>query len=1007
MDVTLFTNSGLQFVDLRCPPQSDGTGLRNRFEVVLPLVSGDPPAFELRTVDRDPLSGKPTADGEAFEEDAVISLQTAKALAVFEASWLPVPYFRTTSFETGANARFRPGPIAWARAWFRRSEDGGLSCVLAFDTTSLSPDSPSEEYLASSTTDAGNCVFRMADRLEDLEPLLKNEVLSDWIWSVFARESRRVGYTIAREPRDSEEQYMVRCQMHAYAMYVCLLRGLTATGTMPEVRLLNVPVSGDMKVFIDTDLVVDIGNSRSCGLLVETNAPQRSFGFDRCARLGIRDFGQPDTVRDDPFPMMVEFCRADFGIHDTSTQEFGWPSSFHWPSSVRVGEEARRRAVLKSTSRPTGLSSPKRYLWDDRARVDSWVFNEVISPNGLPKPVFDEVTTLIDGKGDYIEKDDAARVNAQDPRYSRKSLMYFALIEVILHALTQINSYSHRSEKGQPHLPRRLRRIVVTCPTAMTLEERYRLRKLAQDAASTVRRLYTSIGLAETLQVMPDPARVNPMRVTNALSDTTEWSFDEATCVQLVYLYGEISDRFDNDCSRFLEFTGRRRTGMGIGDDRPSFTLASLDIGGGTTDLMICNYQQSSDQSNATVLTATPLFWDGFNVAGDDILKSIVESVILPGLCDDFVRRGLGKDQADSLVAYLFGSNNGPARHQAFRARFASEAALPMAEFCLEFIARRDASEELRFAQFFERRDMPHPETIETLNDHVRQSGLPRFDVRESSWTLKPVDIEAAIRRTMYPMLLRLCGVVAQYECDALLLAGRPSALPPVRCMVQEMVAVRPSRLLSMSEFRVGDWYPFSRGIGPIEDAKTTVCVGAVIGLVGGYLNRLEAFRVDLSRMALADGGHGCITSTHRFVGPMAARTGDRLSERWFTAEDAGTGETVVRDRVAIGGREVRYLFDAPMRFGSRQFDTDRWPATPLLRLDFASAEIATKFRGGDLPLTLTIERRGYEEFRLREVVNNKGVSIPLTHLELSLQTMLSDGHWVDTGVFVTARHSS
>jgi len=65
-----------------------------------------------------------------------------------------------------------------------------------------------------------------------------------------------------------------------------------------------------------------------------------------------------------------------------------------------------------------------------------------------------------------------ARLPVFEPLYSRSSVMTFALSEILLQALTLMNSPQQRGRRAHAETPRRLRRIVLTLPTGMPLAER-------------------------------------------------------------------------------------------------------------------------------------------------------------------------------------------------------------------------------------------------------------------------------------------------------------------------------------------------------------------------------------------------------------------------------------------------------------------------------------------------------------------------------------------------------
>ena len=63
---------------------------------------------------------------------------------------------------------------------------------------------------------------------------------------------------------------------------------------------------------MDVDLILDIGNSRTTGILVET-LPQRVTNLNDSYLLELRDLSQPDRIYAEPFETRVEFVDAAFG----------------------------------------------------------------------------------------------------------------------------------------------------------------------------------------------------------------------------------------------------------------------------------------------------------------------------------------------------------------------------------------------------------------------------------------------------------------------------------------------------------------------------------------------------------------------------------------------------------------------------------------------------------------------------------------------------------------------
>ncbi|MCL7707451.1 virulence factor SrfB, partial [Enterobacter kobei] len=108
-----------------------------------------------------------------------------------------------------------------------------------------------------------------------------------------------------------------------------------------------------------------------------------------------------------------------------------------------------------------------------------------------------------------------------------------------------------------------------------------------------------------------------------------EW--DEASCGQLVWLYNEAMVHFAGQTERFFASLARpdRETPAGATPGR-QLRVASIDIGGGTTDMAIAEYQLDDGVGSNVKISPTLLFREGFKVAGDDILLDVIQRCVLP-----------------------------------------------------------------------------------------------------------------------------------------------------------------------------------------------------------------------------------------------------------------------------------------------------------------------------------------------------------------------------------------
>ena len=116
--------------------------------------------------------------------------------------------------------------------------------------------------------------------------------------------------------------------------------------------------------------------------------------------------------------------------------------------------------------------------------------------------------------------------------------------------------------------------------------------------------------------------------------------WDEATCGQVVYLFNETQNNYGGRPEEFIAALQRPDK-----KEKDRITIATVDIGGGTTDLVINDYsldygENGGSGSNAYIIP-TQRFRDGFKVAGDDILLDMIRDVVVESLTVGLKNAGL------------------------------------------------------------------------------------------------------------------------------------------------------------------------------------------------------------------------------------------------------------------------------------------------------------------------------------------------------------------------------
>ena len=153
------------------------------------------------------------------------------------------------------------------------------------------------------------------------------------------------------------------------------------------------------------------------------------------------------------------------------------------------------------------------------------------------------------------------------------------LAEILLQALCQINGPATRATRRDAEKPRRLRRVVLTLPPGMPVFEQQILRSRA---GAAVRLVWDMLGWTGS----PAAPR-EPQVVAN---------LDEATATQIVWLHNEVAERFAGRCRRAVR-GARAASGRKSAPGR-SLRVASIDIGGGTTDLMVTTFTRPAGRTD-------------------------------------------------------------------------------------------------------------------------------------------------------------------------------------------------------------------------------------------------------------------------------------------------------------------------------------------------------------------------------------------------------------------------
>lgn len=968
--VSLIPNSGLQFIDLRFDidktPKLSRAFWEERLEGQPPDANGKIPV-NLHCLRPDERSGelRDSSTGQPAPELEVYTLNKAKGLEPFLGKWVPVPYLRVKSKSTQGGDVYDRGPTNWARVrvveMAARDRDANSHHIcIAFDTA-IRTREEGRPYLTPSPGDSEQeqeFVFCADER--DIAWFVNEDWVDQWLEELFheMKRAQRGG----RPLREDDLPYA--CEH--WARYLTFLEALKDTALFSRIRLIDTYSTVRKYVPIGVDLVLDVGNSRTCGILIESH-PDSPPNLNDSYVLALRDLTRPDQIYDRPFESRVEFARVSFG-KDAVSRRSGRTNAFFWPTVVRIGPEATRLAgQALGTEGSTGLSSPKRYLWDDRPLNQIWRFNGS-SLDGVrtEPPVSGTILGYVTEAGDVLSMPGVKGQPAVRAKFCRSSLFTLLLNEILVQALSQVNSPGTRGHRKFEDVPRQLRRIILTMPTAMPLAEQRIMRRRCEAA---VRLTWDLFGWSD--KDIPPPKVV--------------LNLDEASTTQLVYLYNEIAYRYRGDAGGLFSLLGKTRAGA----KAPSLRVASIDVGGGTTDLMVTTYAMENNR----LLLPTQNFREGFKLAGDDVVEAVIELHVLPAIARRLQQCGL--EDPRKLLRRLFSGDfgNQSELERQRRRQFVSQVLQPVAIGILHEYENWDPliPQPVRFMKWPEFFSEPKPDRtiLSYLDRAVLEDGAIGFALTDVEVAVDFDAINGTVVGTLGPILADLAEVVHALDCDMLLLTGRPSRFPGVLMTMLSKLPVPADRVQQMHRYSIGPWYPFRDINQRIDDPKTTAAVGAMLCTLAE--GQLEAFSMRTAALKMK--------STARFIGEMEI-SGQIKNDRVFFAN-------VDLDQKSRGGELVTVKFYAPIFLGFRQLDIERWPATPLYSMEFGTVKPVSSLA---LPLTVTLERAEVdpdradseelkEDFKIVEIVNAHGENEHRLQVQLRLQTLKSeDGYWLDTG---------
>ncbi len=406
-------------------------------------------------------------------------------------------------------------------------------------------------------------------------------------------------------------------------------------------------------------------------------------------------------------------------------------------------------------------------------------------------------------------------------------MMTAALYEILCQAYTYVNSLAYRGKSGESGRTREIRTLTLSFPSGMILEERKRFESQGNKAINIF-----AMTLGKNQRVKPE----------------LNLGIDEASAVHLTYIWSELRmlgqdprlwfSTLRQDRGRKkpkaeeaaepagstpaaarrrarpgLQRPATRRPGGGatatseaFGDEATEIRIACMDIGGGTTDLMIAKYNFESKIDDS--IRGQVLHQDGISLGGDQLVKRLLEVIIVPFFAD-----ALGLEDED--VQLLFGPEVPRNREiRAQRVNFINRLFVPLAQAYLD-----NASDDVTDPISHTDPEIVDPVVVESLQkvcDKVRGPGYYNVQ-QELDLVYDRSQFEGVVYDVFDELLFDFCQRITEHEANVVVLAGLPSKLGYIQQLVKMYVPLSPSRIVAMHNHYAGNWYPYQDEKGAIR----------------------------------------------------------------------------------------------------------------------------------------------------------------------------------------------
>jgi hypothetical protein len=219
------------------------------------------------------------------------------------------------------------------------------------------------------------------------------------------------------------------------------------------------------------------------------------------------------------------------------------------------------------------------------------------------------------------------------------------------------------------------------------------------------------------------------------------------------------------------------------------------------------------------------LHTDGVSIAGDQLVKRMLEKIIVPKFAD-----AIGLEEED--IQLLFGPE--VPKNRGFgsdRINWVNRLFVPLAESYIQNSVEGITEEEISHTD----PELVDPAVLESLEHVCNQlRGPGYYNVNQDlGLTYDKQAFEEVVHEVFDDLLFDFCGRIVDHDADIVLLAGQPTKIGYLQELIKMYVPLPASRIIPMFNHYAGNWYPYqdTKGHAPglIVDPKSAVVVGAAI----------------------------------------------------------------------------------------------------------------------------------------------------------------------------------